>query len=121
MPHIEGEISVLRVKGVGKMRNQKTVGVFRISEPTVFRNSSFETACNWQDIEVPAGDYPVSSDGFCATVKMAGTVVKSNFVNRLGSYSSLEDPGLFNGKARNYFFRAGIEYLKDNDPRFIPA
>ena len=63
------------------------IGTLTLTEPTVYRKS-YETASWYTDVEVQAGEYEVTTDGYWALVEMPGTVVGSYFVNRFLNASS---------------------------------
>ena len=71
------------------------IGTLTLTAPTVYRKS-YETASWYTDVEVQAGEYEVTTDGYWALVEMPGTVVGSYFVNRFLNASSFhkdEDVG----------------------------
>jgi hypothetical protein len=81
------------------------IGYLIISEPTVFTRHG-ETACNYDLIEVPAGEYPVTACNHIrgmVRASLPGTLTRTHYVNRLFSSSSVHDAEPMT--PANYFWR----------------
>lgn len=78
-------------RGVTIVVNTLTIiGYYRVEKETVFDDRHFERACDWQQIRVPAGRYPIVGNTVRGTnyiedtslhVAMPGTVVACYFPN----------------------------------------
>lgn len=76
------------------MRKEKfQIGWYVLKEDTIFRDNSYQCAAWYQDINVPAGQYPVYSYGYCydnklddlsIVCKLDGIVTQSDFSSHFG-------------------------------------
>lgn len=96
-----GGRTALTVKGTdkeeGKMTcwaeiNSKAIrcGTVEFDAPRKFRQTG-QTASNWTEIEVPAGTYEITTNGYWYFIRMEGTVTDEYYVNRLLGHSHVAE------------------------------
>jgi hypothetical protein len=95
------------------MSANQICGVYRLTEEKVFTYAGYECAAWWQEIKVPAGDYPVYArylgkhlEEFI--VNLPGTIVRDHFQSLYGGMSIGKTYDVFQnaGNSASYMLRA---------------
>jgi hypothetical protein len=89
--------------GGGPGSPTRRIGTVTLKVSMTFRQS-YETACNYHDVEVPAGtEVELTSNGYYVSARLPGTITASLYVNRVLSATS-QDVDELKGQDATYVF-----------------